>query len=417
MSTRITPNRAKITSDLLEIVQPKDKIYDINDTEVKGLMLRIRPNGDKAYFLRYRNVAGLNRTYKIANAHEYTPRKARDEAIKLLGAIKDGKDPQEKKREVRKEAKENLASPTLRNFLDNHYKSYVVTHSRTGDKNYKHLIAVSGALLDKKLKAITTKDVDNWKVSRLAKVTKSTIDRDVGGLRSAFRKALEWQLITETPFSHIKAFNEDNKRVRYLTIEEEKLLRSTLDARETKIRSERKSANEFRRDRDYDIFPEFGIFTDHLKPMVIISMLTGLRQGELFKLSWDCVDLKAGLLTVLAKTSKRDLTRHIPLSKEAIAVLKYWFNQSDGIGLVFAGKNGKQFTDVKTSWHKLLKDAGITDFHWHDLRHHFASKLVAAGIDLNTVRELMGHSDIKMTLRYAHLAPEHKRAAIDKAFG
>lgn len=78
MSIRLTPNRAKITSNLLEIAQPKDKIYDINDTEVKGLMLRIRPNGDKAYFLRYRNVAGLNRTYKIANAHEYTPRKARD---------------------------------------------------------------------------------------------------------------------------------------------------------------------------------------------------------------------------------------------------------------------------------------------------------------------------------------------------
>lgn len=417
MSIRITPNRAKITADLLELAQPKDKIYDINDTEVKGLMLRIRPNGDKAYFLRYRNVAGLNRTYKIANAQEYTPRKARDEAIKLLGAIKDGKDPQEKKRAVRKEAQENLASPTLRNFLDNQYKSYVVTHSRTGDKNYKHLIAVSGALLDKKLKAITAKDVDNWKVSRLAKVTKSTIDRDVGGLRSAFRKALEWQLIAESPFSHIKAFNEDNKRVRYLTIEEEKRLRAALDVRETIMRTERKSANEFRRDRSYDLLPEFGAFTDHLKPMVIISMLTGLRQGELFKLAWDCVDLKGGLLTVLAKTSKRDLTRHIPLSKEAIAVLKDWLNENDGAGLVFAGKNGKQFTDVKTAWHKLLKDAEITDFHWHDLRHHFASRLVAAGIDLNTVRELMGHSDIKMTLRYAHLAPEHKRAAIDKAFG
>jgi site-specific recombinase XerD len=84
---------------------------------------------------------------------------------------------------------------------------------------------------------------------------------------------------------------------------------------------------------------------------------------------------------------------------------------------VFAGKDGKSFVDIKTAWNKLLRDAGISDFHWHDLRHHFASRLVMRGVDLNTVRELMGHGDIKMTLRYAHLAPEHKKAAIRMAFG
>ena len=67
---------------------------------------------------------------------------------------------------------------------------------------------------------------------------------------------------------------------------------------------------------------------------------------------------------------------------------------------------------MKRSWMKLLKDAEITKFRWHDMRHDFASKLVMKGVPLNTVRDLCGHADISTTLRYAHLAPEHKAEAV-----
>lgn len=73
-----------------------------------------------------------------------------------------------------------------------------------------------------------------------------------------------------------------------------------------------------------------------------------------------------------------------------------------------------RYLSFKRSWTTILKKTQITEFRWHDLRHYFASKLVMAGIDLIIVRELLGHSDIKMRLRYTHLVSEHKINAVKK---
>jgi len=80
---------------------------------------------------------------------------------------------------------------------------------------------------------------------------------------------------------------------------------------------------------------------------------------------------------------------------------------------VFCNKNGSPLKDIRKSFFTALKKSGIINFHFHDLRHSFCSHLVMAGIDLNTVRELMGHKSLEMTLRYAHLSPDHKRRAVD----
>jgi site-specific recombinase XerD len=97
-----------------------------------------------------------------------------------------------------------------------------------------------------------------------------------------------------------------------------------------------------------------------------------------------------------------------------LKTLQHWRSDTESTEWVFAGRDGKRMLAIKTSWTGVLQSAAITDFRWHDLRHHFASRLVMKGVDLNTVRELLGHSDLSMTLRYAHLSPEHKADAVAK---
>ena len=179
---------------------------------------------------------------------------------------------------------------------------------------------------------------------------------------------------------------------------------------------ERINANQWRADREYPLYPEFSDdFCDHLMPMVLLSINTGLRQGELFHLDWSMVNLSEGSLILAGGITKNSSSRYIPLNDEAKHIMQRLYNKSvTKEGLVFPSKNNQPFNNIKRSWSAVLKKAQITQFRWHDLRHHFASKLVMAGVDLNTVRELLGHSDIKMTLRYSHLAPEHKVNAVRK---
>lgn len=228
---------------------------------------------------------------------------------------------------------------------------------------------------------------------------------------------MEWEVLDANPLQKLKPLRTDGlSRTRYLTVEEENALRSSLTERDERLRENRANGNAWRRARHQAVLPDLSTsaFADYLQPMVLLSLNTGLRRGEVLRLKWSDIDLLIRKLVVRGDNAKSGNTRYIPLNDEALATLQHWRTDVEAAEWVFPGHDGERLMSVKTSWKSVLQTAEILDFRWHDLRHHFASRLVMKGVDLNTVRELLGHSDLSMTLRYAHLSPEHKADAVAK---
>ncbi|MFC1599238.1 tyrosine-type recombinase/integrase, partial [Candidatus Omnitrophota bacterium] len=197
-------------------------------------------------------------------------------------------------------------------------------------------------------------------------------------IKHIFTMAMQWGKAESNPVKKVKLFRENNQRVRYLEKEEiESLINNS---------------------RGY------------LKRIVIIALNTGMRKGEILGLKWRDVDLKRGIIYLL--NTKNGERREIPMNSAVKWALIKQPKHKDG-PFVFCNKNGKSFGNVRKSFIAALRKSGIINFRFHDLRHTFASQLVMGGVDLNTVRELMGHKSIRMTLRYTHLSPAHKSRAVD----
>jgi len=154
----------------------------------------------------------------------------------------------------------------------------------------------------------------------------------------------------------------------------------------------------------------------HLKPIVILALNTGMRRKEILSLRWDQVNFKTGYI-YLEKT-KTGEKRQIPMNQTTYRLMFHlkMKNQLKSPYVFFQKDKMERYVpykEVKRSFSSACKKAGINDFRFHDLRHTFASQLVMAGASLKVVQELLGHKDITMTLRYAHLSPDYRKAAID----
>lgn len=404
--------KGKIGKQLINDLQRTGKACHVTDTDLAGFSVRMLPSGIGTYSLIYRNKSGRRLRYTIGSTKHWTPRQARDKAEEIRSRVNLGEDPCEEEA--------NTGEVSLRKFLQEDYLPWMKTHRKTGALQVGRIISGFPALLNKQLDEITAWVVEKERTKRLkeGKVKPATINKDVAALKSALSRAVEWKKLKENPLTSVKALREEGgAKVRYLEPHEEEALLIALDGREDDMRKARKSANLWRRERqrtelmDLDMLP----FVDHLKPMVLLSMHTGIRRGELFGLEWSDIDLNRAMLTVRGSIAKTSKTRHIPLNPFILDVMRQWKSQTQGEGFVFESPKGGRFDNIKRVWQNLLKRAEIKDFRWHDLRHHFASKLVQKGVDLYVVKELLGHASVVMTERhYAHLAPQAKVDAVAK---
>ena len=395
--------RAIIGAKLLagKSAQPAEKPFEIWDSRLSGFVLRIQPSGARSYYAQF----GRHRRVALGKVGELTPDEARERCEKVLGNVAHDRPPLEG-------IEGDTSGQTLGEFVADHYTAWLQAHRPKGaDDTLAKLKRTFGTWYTRPLQGITVEDIERWRTQRLGQgAAPSTVTRTMMTLCGALTRAVKLGRLQDNPVRRVERPRIDRTpNVRYLDTGEETRLRTALAKRDLEMREARQSANRWRKERNENLLPPLPHFGDHLTPAVLVSMNTGVRRGELLALRWGSVDLKRKQITIEGHTAKSQQTRHVPLNNEAADVLRKWKDQAPDPVRVFPINTG-----FKTAWGALLVRAKITKFRWHDLRHHFASRLVQAGVPLNTVRELLGHGSMAMTLRYAHLAPDQRHEAVAK---
>ncbi len=257
------------------------------------------------------------------------------------------------------------------------YQEYSKTNKKSWESDITVMKKLKNFLGDIHLDEITPWLVEKYKSERRKIVAPATVNRALACLKHMFTKAIDWGDSTVNPVKKVKLFKEPPARVRFL--EGDEIQRLLSECHST------------------------------LRPLVVCALHSGMRKGEIFSLTWDCLDFKQTQIVV--RESKNGESRYIPMSKTLEEILMKQKEQSTS-QFVFPGRYGKKLVDIKTGFRAALERAGIKDFRFHDLRHTFASQLVMNGETLNTVRELLGHKTLEMTLRYSHLSKSHKSKAV-----
>ena len=283
-----------------------------------------------------------------------------------------------------------VKSPIVAEFATEFMETYAKVNNKPSELRSKetmlrvHIVPMLGKL---QLDQVGVREIERFKAKKVTEGKgPKTINNCLTCLRKMLATAQEWGLIAAIPA--VKWMKVPTPEFDFLDFKEAERLIAAADA--------------------------------DAKPMVTVALKTGLRLGELLGLRWDDVDLVAGRLVVrqnvvhgIVGTPKSGKSREVPLSESAVAAFKVARKPKPG-RIVFSGPDGSYLTKEMTKHYlwRACRKAGLREIGWHVLRHTFASHLVMRGAPVAAVQQLLGHSTIEMTMRYAHLTPDVRRDAV-----
>jgi len=277
----------------------------------------------------------------------------------------------------------------FRDFVEKHYIPWVKANNKSAPQKIRLLKTLCDQFGNFYLGDITTWHIEQFRHERRnlrtgREVRPATINRLTATLRHLFNMAIRWGYLENNPCAGIKALPENNKRLRFLSEEEiDRLLMA---------------CKEFDR----------GYLTD----VVTMALHTGMRRGEVLNLEWSDIDFEREIICV--RDPKNRQARYVPMNATVKAtLLKRRERIFDDSPFVFCNPaTGIALKEVKRQFEKAVKKARLRDCTFHTLRHTFCSHLAMRGVPIPTIAELAGHKTLQITMRYAHLSPDHKRKAI-----
>ena len=352
------------------------------DTKLTGLLLEVRSTGRRTYYQRYLDARGIERQFKIGTADVITLEQARRKGRAVKAEAFLGPDPQTHRRELR-------ASLTLAELVQSRYLPYVQDYKRSWKTDEtilrRHILPALGSLY---LDEVTSEHVaDLVRTMRVKGYAAGTTNRVLILLRYIFNLARKWKIagaMIDNPTAALQVAPQVH-RERFLSADETRRLLEAIAADENRL-----AAN-----------------------AILLLLLTGARRSEILQAKWEHVDWRRG--TLLVARSKSGKPRKVILSDQAVAALKSIRRVKDNPHVFPSPETGLPPPSLFNPWQRIRKRAGLPDVRLHDLRHSFASFLVNEGVSIYVVQELLGHTQLRTTQRYAHLAGETLRSAAEVA--
>lgn len=372
--------KQRLTQASVAALAPEHGAYEIRDTALPGFAVRVEASGIKSYKAMFGR-----RTRTIGRSNVMPVAAAREEARRWLMAWQSGRDAPLDQLPT---APGSARTPTLAQFIEDRYDAHLRAHARDADGMLDRIARMPFGPTP--LDRIDPSAVDAWRTKRLAAgASKATINRDVGALRAALSRAVEWELIELHPLARLKPLPIDRKgRTRFLSDAEVQRFLTALEAPDPQRPA-------------------------YLRPAVMLMLYAGLRRGEALGLRMRDVDLSRNTLMVAGHRAKSGQTRHVPMNPALAATMRDFIKAHRLADLPDARLF--EVRSIRRSWSRLMKQAGLdAEVTPHVLRHSFASHLVMSGAPIRTVQSLLGHSTVALTERYSHLAPEHMQAAVDR---